>query len=383
MRTRYIFTTIMILILYYAAVYYVGRRLSLSFAPLLDHSLLKFSWMIYSGLSAAYIAGRVGQISFPGNISRFLIRIGAYWLGFFFYLFLLWCLFDLWILIAKRLSLLQPDYMPSAAIGAIILLVTTILFCYGLWRARHPQLTRYSIDIRKPCRKRELHIVVVSDLHLGLLLGRLRLRDLINRINVLQPDLVLFPGDLLDENVGTFLDEEQYKEFYKLNPSAQVFACLGSHEYILGHPEKALSTLRLAGIRVLQDEVFQTADGVYIVGRDDLYREKISGNPRKSLEEILAECDSFQPLILLDHNPSELSDALRCGIDLQISGHTHGGQMFPLTLLTKMEFKLNHGYFRQGNFHAIVSSGYGTWLTPLRIGSTPELVSISLKFIKN
>lgn len=121
-------------------------------------------------------------------------------------------------------------------------------------------------------------------------------------------------------------------------------------------------------------------DSFYIIGRDDLSGKRHNGHPRKPLGELLESLDRSLPLIVMDHQPARLEEAEAAGIDLQVSGHTHRGQMFPNHLVTRRTWELDWGYLRKGATQIIVSLGFGTWGPPVRIGNTPEVVSIRVRF---
>lgn len=380
MRAKYIIATVIALFFYAAAAFYVGWHLLETINSTSNTVAFSVYLVAYSALSVAYIAGRAGQFFFPGPISNGLIQVGAYWLGLFLYLLLGWGLLDLILYAIIHLGFLQTRDLALLYGNWIVIIAALMTFIWGIRNARNFQIAQYTIHIDKPCELSDLHMVAVSDTHLGLLVGKGRLEELISRIVCLQPDIVLLPGDILDENVGTFLDEGMDQCFQRLHPPLGLFACLGSHEYILGNPEKALAAMARAGITVLKDETVMVANSIYIAGRDDFYKMNLTNHPRKSLQEILKECDRSHPIILLDHYPDKLAEGQHNGVDLQLSGHTHRGQLFPFNLITHFKFELDAGYRKQGNFHVIVSSGFGTWLLPLRVGTTPEIVDVRITF---
>lgn len=380
MRAKYIIATVIALFFYAAAAFYVGWHLFETINYISNTTAFPVYLVAYSILSIAYIAGRAGQFFFPGPISNGLIQVGAYWLGLFFYLLLGWSLLDLILYGIIQLGLLQTRDLVLLYGNWIVIIAAILTFIWGVRNARNFQITQYTIHSDKACQLSELHIVAVSDTHLGLLVGKERLEKLIGQIVCLQPDIVLLPGDILDENVGTFLDEGMDQCFQRLHPPLGLFACLGSHEYILGNPEKALAAMAQAGITILKDEAVMVANSIYIAGRDDFYKMDLTDHPRKNLQELLKECDRSHPIILLDHYPDSLAEGQYSGVDLQLSGHTHQGQLFPFNLITHLKFELDAGYRKQGDFHVIVSSGFGTWLLPLRVGTTPEIVDVRITF---
>ncbi len=381
MKTKYIMMVILILLIYCIASYYIGAQIASSLVSLFSSATFLVYWIVYAFLSSAYVLGRVGNVLFPSYVSDWLVKLGSYWLGCVFYLCLQWILVDTVAWLGRVTGLLDSSFRITTPVTALtIMIITGILVLYGMWRARTPRIKAYNIAIHKKSPLGALTIVMVSDLHLGLLVGRKRLEELVAVINRLQPDIVLLPGDILDENVGVFLDDDMADVLRRLQPRLGVFGCLGSHEYIWGRAEKAIHTLTQAGVRILRDEKVLLADSFYLIGRDDRYKEKLTDCLRKCLHDILVGCDLSRPLILMDHQPLDLAASQLHGIDLCLSGHTHHGQLFPLNLLIGAFFKIDWGYGRQGNFQIIVSSGFGTWGPPIRVGTTPEVVMIRVNF---
>ena len=252
---------------------------------------------------------------------------------------------------------------------------------FGTWNARNPQITQYNLNIDKnPPKLDDLHLVVVSDVHLGNIVDNRRLKDMVSRINELEPDLVLFGGDLVDENINIFLEQEMTETLKALKPKIGSFAVLGNHEYIGGHAEDIIYHMEQSGIQVLRDSYEKVADSLYVVGRDDLASTEFRGKKRKPLEDFLQDLDRSLPIILLDHQPRNLDEAQKAGVDLQFSGHTHQGQFFPNNLITSRIFEIDWGYLQKDSLQVIVSSGYGTWGPPIRLGNKPELVEVNITF---
>jgi predicted MPP superfamily phosphohydrolase len=130
-----------------------------------------------------------------------------------------------------------------------------------------------------------------------------------------------------------------------------------------------------ADITVLRDSYQLIADSFYLVGRDDAHNSN-----RKELDTVISGIDKSLPVILMDHNPSYLEDGDNAQIDLQLSGHTHQGQFFPLNLVTDKVFEVDWGYLQKDHMQVIVSNGFGTWGPPIRVGNRPEIVEIFIKF---
>lgn len=384
MRTKFILTIAVQIILFGIGNYYIGLRLWQSVGAEVAPGLVSYYWIIFSLLAGSYFFGRIGAIYFPGDFSDRMIWIGAYWLGLSFYLFLFWLVYDIVVMVNSFIGFLSSAVSShSVGVGLGILAAAIGVVAYGARNARIPKVRHYDITIDKStggsCS--ELHVVLISDLHLGLLVGRERLVRAVEIINGLDPDLVLMPGDILDENIGAFVENGMPEILRGIRSRCGTYGILGSHEYIYGHSEKALIWLKRAGISILRDQYIKLDNGVYIVGRDDFFREQIVGTPRQKLSTILQGCNREFPIILMDHQPVGLEEGALEGVDLQLSGHTHHGQILPINLLTSRFFEIDWGYLRKGTYQVIVSSGYGTWGPPIRLGTISEILDITIKFI--
>ena len=142
--------------------------------------------------------------------------------------------------------------------------------------------------------------------------------------------------------------------------------------------DDVVKTFNDSGINVLRDKAILINNSFYVIGRDDISQESQTKVKRKELSDIIKDLDKSRPLILMDHQPRNFDDTQKQGIDLQVSGHTHRGQLFPANLITNAIFELDYGYLQKNNSNFIVSSGYGTWGPPIRIGSRSEIVEINI-----
>lgn len=347
-------------------------------------------WVAFGLLAYSYILSRAGNHTLPEPIYRALHSVGAYWLGAMLYLFLFFLVFDGMYLIFQLLAWISPYRGPAEILkfpqvhrilGGMALLSVISLLIWGTLEARSPRVTHYSLEIAKPQGSRNpLRIVFVSDIHLGTLIGKQRLEALVNQIESLQADVVLLGGDVLDEDLGPFIQQNMTETLARLRPPLGLYAIPGNHEYIGRHLKEFSQYLQTAGVRILIDEKVQLDGSITLVGRDDRAAERFDGHKRKPLSQLMEDVDSRKPIILMDHQPFGLEEAEQAGIDLQLSGHTHRGQIWPNQLITQKVYELDYGYKKKGSTHVIVSSGYGTWGPPLRIGSPPEIVVIDLSF---
>jgi predicted MPP superfamily phosphohydrolase len=186
----------------------------------------------------------------------------------------------------------------------------------------------------------------------------------------------MIAGDILDRSMGIYTDEKLGEEFRRLQAPLGVYAIPGNHEYFGENVPEFQKLLAADGVRMLIDETL-TLPGFVLVGRNDR-----RGGPRQTVAELvdaLPGTDKTLPLIMLDHQPYELDKSQAAGIDLQLSGHTHKGQFWPVTMFTYFMYEIHYGLLRKGSTTIIVTSGYGLWGPSLRIGSTPEIVKITLR----
>lgn len=362
--------------------YYIGIRGWQAFGRLIPTGFGPVYWKVFFLLAFSYLIGRLATQYIPSPLSAGLTVLGSYWLACMNFLVLALVLVDLLRLADRWLHFLPQGLKQYPAVTGLIVLAAVLgIVLYGVWNARNPQITRYDVSIEKPAGSlQSLHIVMVSDTHLGNIVHNGRLMAMVNSINSLKPDIVLLPGDIIDENIDPFVEQEMQDTFIKLQTRYGVYAVFGNHEYIGGHAQEARHYLTEAGVTVLRDECVKVADSFYIAGRDYDTKGRFGGAGRKNLIDVLDGIDRSLPVIVLDHQPSPLEEAREQGVDLQLSGHTHRGQLFPFNLITRSIFATDWGYLRQGNFQIIVSSGYGTWGPPVRIGNHPEIVDITVHF---
>ncbi|PAV10643.1 metallophosphoesterase [Methanosarcina spelaei] len=368
---------------YVAGNYYVGLRFFQSLTNLIEpHSLLY--WTCYSLLATSFFASRLGKRFYPGYVNDLISVAGDYWLAAIYYSFLMWIVMDI---LHHLTNLIFPTTQiiqyPSFYWGFLVLSLVFLLLIYGTWNANNPQVVHYDITIKKRVQNlSEIHAVMVSDIHLGLVVDNDRLDAMVSRINELDPDIVILAGDIIDEDVRFFANNKMPEILKKLRSRYGVYAVLGNHEYIGGNSELAIEYLQQAGINVLVDQCMKINNQFYIIGRDDRTAGRMFGKARLELSSLIEEIDNNLPIILLDHQPVNLEEGQRNGVDLQLSGHTHNGQFFPNNLIAKHIFENSWGYLRKGEYQIVVSSGFGTWGPPIRIGSNSEITDLTIYFEK-
>lgn len=253
-------------------------------------------------------------------------------------------------------------FFPIALIG---------LFGLGLYNAYMPRVIHYQVKLDKPLSP--IRIGVASDLHLGKLFGNKQLDRLADVLQQHQVDLILLPGDIMDDNTNAYVAENMQPHFAKLKAPLGVYATMGNHD-LFGEELQILKEIQQAGIKLLWDQAVEIDKKFTIIGRnDDLLRN------RPSAEQLLVGVNTANPIFLIDHRPTEIEQHAKLPIDLQVSGHTHNGQIFPANIITTLMYRLSYGYEKIGNGHYFVTSGYGFWGIPLRLGSQSEVFIIDVE----
>lgn len=347
--------------------------------PAADHRIYL---ALFCLLAFSYLLGRAGARFLPSVIADSLTIIGSYWMAIMFYGLLILLAVDL-VRLADYFIGFLPAALPWARIaGPAVLLVLAAIVGAGAWNARHPVVTHYDLQVDKPAvdGRDTLNIVMVSDIHSGLILNNGRLAGLVDMINAQQPDLVVFAGDMIDEDVTVFAEEKMAENFCRIQAPYGVYACLGNHEYYAGPIEDVERYLQQGHVVLLRNQAQRLAPGLLLAGRNEA-GGGIEGMPgQMALADILSERLENDFTVVLDHIPSRLAEAEQEGVDLLLCGHTHRGQLWPNNYITSRIYPLDYGWYENGPFHVIVSSGFGTWGPPLRLGSQAEIVDITVHF---
>jgi len=373
-----IFLAIVIVIFTSVNLYIYNRSLPLfnSLAGLTVYFKVLF-WFVVS----TYLVGRLVERFWTNWFIDFLIRTGSFWMGFMLYLFLFFLLFDIVRLGIHILPIKSIKDLVTPEIRVVVVKViysfAVLLIVIGFINAQLPRANQYKFKINKALAG-SIKIVAVSDVHLGTVISKSRLNRLINQINNQNPDIVLFAGDVFDEDIRPILNNGMGEKFTHIKSRLGVFAITGNHEFF-GGVEKKVKYLEEHGVKVLRDSSVMVDSAFYLIGRDDRQAKFFTGKDRKSLNSLVSNLDKSKPLVLLDHQPYNLQDAASNGIDLQLSGHTHNGQLWPFNYITKAIFELSSGHLQKDDTHIIVSNGYGTWGPPIRLGSRPEVLVIELE----
>ncbi len=297
----------------------------------------------------------------PMPLATAAYQTGSSSLLILIYAVLLFLVLDLgrWVHLVPA-SLLQHSWKGTLGVAAILVGTFTYAYFHYMNKVRQPIEMHTTKAVGKPMK-----IVMVSDLHAGYLNQVDELNRWIDLINRENPDLILIGGDIIDGHVRPLKEENMAASFHRLK--APVVACLGNHEYY-GGMEGTYDFYKEAGITLLRDQTI-TFQGLNIIGRDDY------SNPgRKPLKDLMQGLDMSHYTILLDHQPYHLEEAERAGIDFQFSGHTHRGQLWPMSWITDAIYEDSFGPLQKSGTQYYVSSGIGIWGGKFRIGTRSEYI---------
>ena len=337
------------------------------------------------------------------KFQKLLSEVGNYWLGTFVYIALLVSLFDLIIRIVLILNKKKANTRVVISkktfvlAGGICISFIILISTYGILHQKHIYNTDYDIYINKKCgSEKSMKVALVADLHLGYSIGVPTIKNMVNKINELDADLVCIAGDIFDNNYDSLDDPEELIRLLKeIKSKYGVYACYGNHDIdekllvgcTVNTKERAEIDPRMdeflekANIKLLSDEVECINNEFYLVGRVDCSTAKRS-EVRKSPEELIDGLDKSKPIFVIDHQPKELEELADCGVDLDMSGHTHDGQIFPFNIINKLAWENGYGYLKKGDMHSIVTSGVGIAGPNMRVGTKSEITEINIEFSK-
>lgn len=368
-------------IVYILGNYYIGRR-AMERIQYKYTVNTKIFWTVFWIIALAYVVNQIAGSYLPRFVSIPILYIGIYYMAIVSYLMLIFPIIDTVRFANKKYAFLPKDSTVYSSFSFYVTIFMAValtgILVYGTWSGRSTYVKPYDVKISKALKENNLKIALVSDIHLGDYMDVKRLQNLVSEVNKMNPDIVLIAGDLIDSSIKPFVENQMAKELGKLSSKYGTYFSFGNHD--LGNKVPQLtSLLEEVGITVLEDDYKLINDSFYVVGRQDVAIKRMGGS-RKSLSDITENLDKSKPVIVIDHNPmnASIKEAQEEKIDLQVSGHTHKGQFVPYNFFTNRGYDYVYGYDRMEDFNVVVSSGYGTWGPPIRIGSRSEIVQINL-----
>lgn len=338
--------------------------------------------IIYIVLASTFIAGKIFERNHSSVLTDSLNIIGGFWMAFMLYAFLTLLLSDILSPVLRLTRLLSvPDLPVFRKWSFIVTLVFSFgLITFGFINALIPVVKKYNIVINKPAGAiKTFRIAAVSDIHLGSIIRKRSMRKLSGMLKKMDPDVVFLLGDIVDGEIGPVLRGDLLSSFSCPKCKDGLYAITGNHEFI-GGAATTIPYIEKHGIRILKDEVVTIEGEIQLIGRLDRDGSRFYGKQRLPLSELMQKVDTNKPVILLDHQPIKLDDAAKAGVDLQLSGHTHNGQMWPLNYITGLIYELSYGYKKIADTQFIVSSGFGLWGPRVRSGSRSEVLEINITF---
>lgn len=370
---------VVIFIIYLLVNFYVFRHIWMAMPPNTIGRVALVSFAVIA-VSSFFLSFLVGD-SLPIWLASALYKIGTAWFFIMLYFLIVIIAKDLLVFANRIFHFMADDaisrYTKENWIGFSLLIgfIALLMICGYMkyqWKTRVDFPVQMYKTIGDSTATRPLRIVGISDLHLGYGIGKGELEGWIEAIDAENPDIVIIAGDIIDNSVRPLNEGDFAESFHKIKAPMGVYACLGNHEYISGI-KGSLDFLDKTGIHLLRDSVAYVDSLFYVVGRDD------RSNPdRKPLKDLMEGLDRSKPIILLDHQPYHLEEAEANGVDIQFSGHTHQGQVWPISLITNRLYEQDHGYLKKGNTNIFVSSGIGIWGGKFRIGTQSEYVVIDV-----
>jgi hypothetical protein len=346
-----------------------------------NHYRLVYS-VVFILLASTFIAGKILERINSTVFADILNIIGGFWMAFMLYGFVLLLLSDIAAPLLKLTGAVSAEKIPLfrkwAYIGVVAF--TGIVIITGFVNAIIPVTRNYKIEINKGAGEiKNFRIAAVSDIHLGSIIRKRSVRLLSDILKKSNPDVVFLLGDIVDGEIEPVLRDDLLSYFTCPKCRDGLLAITGNHEFI-GGADITIPYIESKGIRILKDEVVILEDQIQVVGRIDRDGARFGKMLRLPLDSLMKNIDRSKPVILLDHQPLNLEESVSNGVDLQLSGHTHNGQMWPLNYITAAIYEVSYGYRKIGSTQFIVSSGFGIWGPRIRLGSRSEVMIIDITF---
>ena len=326
-------------------------------------------------------------------------RISTYWIGIMLYSLLYVVLFDLLRLIAKHTKLKNTLLFSRGSvisIGSVVVACAVATCLYGIFNARNIKVNEYSVTVNKSCGSdKHLKAVLVADLHMGYAIGVDHITNMVEKINQQDADIVIIAGDIFDNSYDGMDDPEGIKAQLKsIKSKYGVYAVYGNHDIdekiLMGftfdwggkqlHSEKMTNFMKECNIKLINDESVLINDEFYLVGRRDTDKPGTEDGTHAEISELTKDLDKTKPIFVLSHEPDELQKTADAGADIDFSGHTHDGQLFPGNLTIGLFWENPCGMIKKDNMYSIVTSGVGVYGTFMRVGTDAEICSVDIDF---
>lgn len=317
-------------------------------------------WLVLYIIAFSIMIGRLHE-----SLRVFSI-IGNYWMFIFEY--------GLLICLGATIIIWLSPFNSVQIIGSIAVAMLLLLSIVGSYLAYSPVVRHLEIAMDKKSSELEsLRVVVASDFHLGVLSHKKHLQRFVTLSNEAKPDIVFLVGDIVDDDPKWFVQEGMADVMKQLTSTYGVYGVLGNHEYYGKKISEFVEEMENANVKILRDETIRIDNALLLTGQEDR-----TNKDRKQLDALKLTDDL--PWFVMNHTPNDLIMPAKIGVDFHMSGHTHKGQLWPNQYITARVFELDYGYKMKGKMHTLVSSGFGFWGPPMRIGSRSELWVVDINF---
>lgn len=334
----------------------------------------------------------------PGETGRSLKQLGYYWMAIVLYFTMSILVADLIRIIIRRVRKNKGGFSRKVKImaGLLCLVISASALVYGFINARLVRTTVYDIDVEKEAEGfDELNVVLVADLHMGFNVGCSHIQDMTDAINALDPDIVVVAGDIFDNEYDALDDDRQLISILKTIRSRYgVYCVYGNHDideklltgFTFNFKGEKISDPRMdsfiedCGWKRLTDEGVMIGDSIYLFGRPDYKKPGKGVTQRLTPDEITKDLDPAMPVILLEHEPVELDELAAAGVDVELAGHTHAGQFFPMNITNGIIWKNGYGMLDINGMKSIVTSGVGVYGSYFRTCTISEVVQVNIYF---
>ena len=309
---------------------------------------------------------------------QILDTVSGYLLPFYLYLFLSVLGYDLFLLVnlafktvsvQKRKTFLYRLYTLSA-----LIFLSVIVVIGGVINLNTILVSKYQVTLpKKNSNIESLRVAFVSDIHIERSLSLRFFRQFVGKVNALQPDILLYGGDIVEGDSENETTEAIESELRKIKTKYGTFGVVGNHEFYGGQEQGVF--FKKAKIELLNDTIVNIDNAFYLAGRyDEHFRN------RKSIEEVLQNNSADLPIILMDHRPTQLQEVSQTAVNVQFSGHTHNGQLFPINFIIHRMYELSWGYRKIRDTHFFVSSGLRLWGPPVKTVGKSEIMVVDFIF---
>ena len=330
-------------------------------------------------------------------LRRVFTNIGNYWMGINLQFIMALGLCFLIRLIVKLIKKEKYNLRLAQKITTVVVLVFTIsMSTYGIINAQNIRITNYEVEVDKTAKNKELSVVLVADLHLGYSINEKQMQNMADKINGLDADVVVIAGDIFDNEFTAIKNPDRVAEILRsIKTKHGVYAVYGNHDIeediLCGFTfsDSDVSQVRSkkemdeflinSNINFLYDEAVLIDDDFYIYGRPDEERPNFGNVDRIKAEDICDGLDLNKLIICIDHAPHEQTQLAKAGVDIDLNGHTHAGQLFPGNIIINLFWDIAYGYKNFDGMHDIVTSGVGIFGPNMRTFTNPEIVNISVK----